>query len=222
MTVQPSLRPGASHEWGRPLLSRSGSALEGPFRLQSRHRSGLVRWSDRGPGPLPHLWSGLSIRSARFVRRGSGDPTLSSRPPSIGRHGSPGRGAIALPVAILADVGPLWKFPTEEDRVAVERDVNELMARAGAPEIAIATSGLLDEIEETRVIPANEVGPVHDWASGMGSTPSAAESAPDCPDLLAGGVVPSPIRIQARKPDPGPLENPARSHRRRVGCHGYW
>ena len=41
---------------------------------------------------------------------------------------------------------PLWKFPTEDDRLAVEQAVDELIACAAAPEFAISTAGLLDEI----------------------------------------------------------------------------
>jgi hypothetical protein len=63
---------------------------------------------------------------------------------------------------------PLWKFPTEDDRLAVERAIDELMARAAAPVLAITSAGLLDEIGDVKAIPANEAGAVHDWVSWMG------------------------------------------------------
>jgi hypothetical protein len=71
---------------------------------------------------------------------------------------------------------PLWKFPTEDDHIAVDRAVDELMARAAAPEFVIATSDLLDEIVEIKAVPASATGEVHDWISWMGLAQSPAES----------------------------------------------
>jgi hypothetical protein len=72
---------------------------------------------------------------------------------------------------------PLWKFPTEVDRIAVDRAVDELIARADAPEFVVTTTGLLDEIDEIKAAPANAAGDVHDWVSWMGLARSPAESA---------------------------------------------
>jgi hypothetical protein len=72
---------------------------------------------------------------------------------------------------------PLWTFPTERERIAVEKVVDALMSEADAPQFAIATPGLLDRIEDARAIPANGAGAVHDWVTWMGSDPSPAESA---------------------------------------------
>jgi hypothetical protein len=72
---------------------------------------------------------------------------------------------------------PLWKFPTEDDRIAVDRAVDELMARTAAPECVIATTGLLDPISETKAVPANGAGQIHDWLSWMGLAQSPAERA---------------------------------------------
>jgi hypothetical protein len=55
---------------------------------------------------------------------------------------------------------PLWKFPSEADRIAVERTVDELMAKAAAPEFVIETAGLLDEIDSVKTAPAAEAAPV--------------------------------------------------------------
>jgi hypothetical protein len=60
---------------------------------------------------------------------------------------------------------PRWIFPTEADRIAVDRAVDNLIARAAAPALAIATPGLLDEIDDVKSLSATEVGQVHDWAS---------------------------------------------------------
>jgi hypothetical protein len=72
---------------------------------------------------------------------------------------------------------PLWKFPTEEDRIAVDRAVDDLMARAEAPEFVLTTPGPLDEIGDARSISANETGDIHDWVSWMGLARGAAGSA---------------------------------------------
>jgi hypothetical protein len=71
---------------------------------------------------------------------------------------------------------PLWRFPTEDDRIAVERAVDEPMARAAPPEFVITTTGFLDEIGDIKAVPADEVGEVHDWVSWMGLAQSPAES----------------------------------------------
>jgi hypothetical protein len=71
---------------------------------------------------------------------------------------------------------PLWKFPTEEDRSAVDRAVDELLARAEAPEFVMTTPGLLDEIGDVKSISASETGDVHDWVSWMGLVRSPAAS----------------------------------------------
>jgi hypothetical protein len=42
---------------------------------------------------------------------------------------------------------PLWAFPSETDRIAVEQIVDELIAQAAGPEIVIATPHLLNEIQ---------------------------------------------------------------------------
>ena len=55
---------------------------------------------------------------------------------------------------------PLWKFPAEDDRIAVERAVNELMAKVAAPEFVIETAGLLDEIDSVKAAPAADPAPV--------------------------------------------------------------
>jgi hypothetical protein len=55
---------------------------------------------------------------------------------------------------------PLWKFPAEDDRIAVERAVDELMAKAAAPEFVITTTGLLDEIADVKAVTAADAGPV--------------------------------------------------------------
>jgi hypothetical protein len=55
---------------------------------------------------------------------------------------------------------PLWKFPTEDDRIAVERAVDELMAKAAAPEFVIETAGLLDEIHAVHAAPTADAAPV--------------------------------------------------------------
>jgi hypothetical protein len=71
---------------------------------------------------------------------------------------------------------PLWKFPTEDDRSAVDRAVDDLMARAKRPEFVVTTTGLLDEIGDVRSISATEAGQVHDWVSWMGLVRSSAGS----------------------------------------------
>jgi hypothetical protein len=55
---------------------------------------------------------------------------------------------------------PLWKFPSEADRIAVERTVDELMAKAAAPEFVIETAGLLDEIDAVKAAQAANAAPV--------------------------------------------------------------
>jgi hypothetical protein len=72
---------------------------------------------------------------------------------------------------------PPWKFPTEDERMAVERVVDGLMSKADAPQFAIVTPGLLDEIDDAKALPANGAGSVDDWVSWMGLTPSPAENA---------------------------------------------
>jgi hypothetical protein len=42
---------------------------------------------------------------------------------------------------------PRWEFPSEADRIAIKRIVDELLAQADAPEFVVITPGLLDEIE---------------------------------------------------------------------------
>jgi hypothetical protein len=55
---------------------------------------------------------------------------------------------------------PLWKFPSDDDRIAVERTVDELMAKAAAPEFVIETAGLLDEIDAVKAAQAANAAPV--------------------------------------------------------------
>src|SRR5690242_14601655 len=50
---------------------------------------------------------------------------------------------------------PLWKFPTEDERVAVEGSVDELLSKADTPRFAIVTPGLLDEIDDAKAVPAD-------------------------------------------------------------------
>ncbi len=49
---------------------------------------------------------------------------------------------------------PLWKFPTEDDRIRVDRAVDDLIARACSPEVVVMTSGLLDEILDLKPVSA--------------------------------------------------------------------
>lgn len=63
---------------------------------------------------------------------------------------------------------PVWKFPSDEDRIAVERVVDEVIGRADAPEFVVMTPGILDEIHEAKPISSIEVHHVHDWVSWMG------------------------------------------------------
>jgi hypothetical protein len=72
---------------------------------------------------------------------------------------------------------PLWRFPTETDRISVDGAVGALIARADAPEFVLTTSGLLDEIGDVKAISASEGDQVRDWVSWMGLTRSVAESA---------------------------------------------
>jgi hypothetical protein len=55
---------------------------------------------------------------------------------------------------------PLWKFPAEDNRIAVERVVDELMAKDAAPEFVIETAGLLDEIDSVHAAQAAEAARV--------------------------------------------------------------
>ena len=71
---------------------------------------------------------------------------------------------------------PLWKFPTEDDRAAVDRAVDDLIAQAKSPEFVVTTPGLLEEIDESKAVSASEAGQINDWVSWMGLVRSAAES----------------------------------------------
>jgi hypothetical protein len=71
---------------------------------------------------------------------------------------------------------PLWQFPTETDRITVDRAVDELIARAEAPEFIVTTPALLGEIGDVKAISAGEAGQVHDWVSWMGLVRSTPES----------------------------------------------
>ncbi len=62
---------------------------------------------------------------------------------------------------------PLWKFPTEADRVTADRAVNDLMAKADSPELVVTTTGLLNEILDVKVLSASDTGQVRDWVSWM-------------------------------------------------------
>jgi hypothetical protein len=55
---------------------------------------------------------------------------------------------------------PLRKFPSEDDRIAVERAVDELMSKAAAREFVIETAGLLDEIDDVKAAPTADAAPV--------------------------------------------------------------
>jgi len=69
---------------------------------------------------------------------------------------------------------PRWEFPEEADRINIDRLVDDLIGRADAPELAITTPGLLEEIGDARPITASEAGQVHDWVSWMGLERSGA------------------------------------------------
>jgi hypothetical protein len=71
---------------------------------------------------------------------------------------------------------PIWKFPTEDDRIRVDRAVDDLIAKVGGPEFVVVTSGLLDEVLDVKPVGANEADQVHDWVSWMGLERSTAES----------------------------------------------
>lgn len=72
---------------------------------------------------------------------------------------------------------PLWRFPSESDRIRADRAVDALMVRGEAPEFVLTTSGLLDEISDVKVVSGNEAGQVHDWVSWMGLVRSSSENA---------------------------------------------
>ncbi len=55
---------------------------------------------------------------------------------------------------------PLWKFSSEDDRIAVERAVDDLMAKAAARDFVIETTGLLDEIDAVKAAPAADAAPI--------------------------------------------------------------
>jgi hypothetical protein len=63
---------------------------------------------------------------------------------------------------------PLWKFPTEADRIAVDRVVDELIAQADPPEYVVIAPGLLDEFHKAKPVSSIEAQHVHDWVSWMG------------------------------------------------------
>ena len=71
---------------------------------------------------------------------------------------------------------PVWEFPSEEDRLVVERVVDELFAQADAPEFVVITPGLLDEIEAIP-ISSSEALKVQDWVSWVGSAVARTLSA---------------------------------------------
>jgi hypothetical protein len=64
---------------------------------------------------------------------------------------------------------PRWKFPSEADRIAVDRVVEDLFAQADDPEFVVVTPGLLDEIHEAKSISSSVAMNVHDWVSWVGS-----------------------------------------------------
>jgi hypothetical protein len=63
---------------------------------------------------------------------------------------------------------PRWDFPTEADRIAVERVVDDLIAQAGPPEFVVIAPGLLDEFYKAKPVSSIEAQHVHDWVSWMG------------------------------------------------------
>ena len=73
---------------------------------------------------------------------------------------------------------PLWKFPTEEDRLAVERVVDDLMTGGKTTEFVVTTTGLLDEFDDVKSVLASEAGDVHHGVSwlGFGETPRGVPS----------------------------------------------
>jgi len=76
---------------------------------------------------------------------------------------------------------PRWKFPSEADRIAVDRVVDDLFTQADHPEFVVVTPGLLDEIHEAKLISSSEALQVHDWVTWVGlARAEAYEYRPDC------------------------------------------
>jgi hypothetical protein len=77
---------------------------------------------------------------------------------------------------------PIWKFPTEDDRIRVDRAVDDLIAKACRPEFVVVTSGLLDEILDVKPVSVRSLGAlaVHPpRGNGLGSSDgSETESRP--------------------------------------------
>jgi hypothetical protein len=76
---------------------------------------------------------------------------------------------------------PRWKFPSEADRIAVERVIDDLFTQADHPDFVVVTPALLDEIHEAKLMSSSEAPQVHDWVSWMGLARATLNgNRPDC------------------------------------------
>jgi len=72
---------------------------------------------------------------------------------------------------------PLWRFPTETDRITVDGAVVALIARVDAAGFVLRTSIFLGELGDVNAISASEGDQVRDEVFWKGWARSAAERA---------------------------------------------
>jgi len=69
---------------------------------------------------------------------------------------------------------PIWKFPEDSNRIAVDSLIDRVLSSAGPMSEVIMASELDREILQARVVSDQEASHVEDWSCWMGMAPTSS------------------------------------------------